>query len=102
MTGGYSRRIMHQAREAFEKENNMAKIYVGTGTVENGLIRLDDAKGLPAGRVRVTVEEDVPKEGHSIFDIEAPPGPGRSTEEILRELRALRDEWDRDDGVDAE
>ena len=73
----------------------MGKVYVGKGTAENGVIRLDNGTGLPKGRVSVIVEEEKPKSGHSILDIEAPPGPGRSTEEILRELRALRDEWER-------
>lgn len=70
--------------------------YEGKGTVlANGLIRVDDAAALPRGRVRVFVEPEKPASTHSIFDIKAPPGPGRSTEELLAELRALRDEWDR-------
>ncbi len=73
----------------------MGKVYVGKGTAEKGMIRLDDGTGLPQGRVSVIVEKERPKPGHSIFDIEPPPGPGRSTEEILRDLRSLRDEWER-------
>lgn len=76
----------------------MAKVYVGKGTAENGVIRLDDTTGLPAGRVRVTVEQDVPKEKRgSIFDIPPPPDGGRPAKELLRELRELRDEWDEDE-----
>ncbi len=84
----------------------MGKTYSGTGTAENGVIRLDDASGLPQGRVRVTVEKAKSAEGHSVFDIEPLPGPGRSAKEIVREIRTLRDEWDRewdrDDGAGGE
>ncbi len=74
----------------------MDKVYLGKGTVENGVIRLDDSVGLPEGRVSVMVEPEKLPSTHSVFDIEAPPGPGRPAEELLAELRALRDEWDRD------
>ncbi len=74
----------------------MGKTYSGTGTAENGVIRLDDASGLPQGRVRVTVEKTKSAEGHSVFDIPPAPDGGRPAKELLAELRALRDEWDRD------
>lgn len=75
----------------------MGKIFTGTGTAENGVIRLDDSAGLPRGRVRVTVEEEKAeaKRG-SVFDIPPAPDGGRPAKELLAELRALRDEWDRD------
>ncbi len=38
----------------------MSKVYKGTGTADKGVIRLDDPEGLPAGRVKVTVEEEAP------------------------------------------
>lgn len=77
----------------------MGRSYVGRGTAtEEGLIRLDDPTGLPRGRVSVVVEEVVSEEPQgSIFDIPPPPHGGRSAEELLRELRRLRDEWDDDE-----
>ncbi len=70
----------------------MARTYVGTGTAEDGVIRLDDGAGLPTGRVRVIVEPERPGKRQSIFDI-SPAGDGRTADEILQELRSLRDEW---------
>ncbi len=79
----------------------MGKAYVGKGTLENSVIRLDEATGLPQGRVRVTVEAERPgdKQG-SVFDISPAPDGGRPAGVLLAELRALRDEWDRNDEVD--
>ncbi len=75
----------------------MGKTYSGAGTVENGVIRLDDASGLPSGRVRVTVEQEKAeaKRG-SVFDIPPASDGGRPAKELLAELRALTDEWDDD------
>ena len=76
----------------------MAMAYEGTGTVtKDGVIRLDDRTGLPRGRVRVIVEPEVTRQRGSIFDIPPPQGGGRSAEELLSELRALRDEWDEEE-----
>ncbi len=71
----------------------MAKTYVGTGTASNdGVIRLDDGAGLPAGRVRVIVEPESSGRRQSIFDI-PPAADGKAADEILQQLRSLRDEW---------
>ena len=72
----------------------MAKAYIGTGTAEDGVIRLDDGEGLPAGRVRVFVEPEQAERVGSFFDIR-PSRHGKSADELLRELRSLRDEWGR-------
>ena len=74
----------------------MGTTYVGKGTAtEGGIIRLDDGTGLPTGRVRVIVEPESETKRGSVFDIPPAPGGGRPAEELLAELRALRDEWDR-------
>ncbi|MHC4202094.1 MAG: hypothetical protein ACYSU0_19050 [Planctomycetota bacterium] len=73
----------------------MGKVYNGTGTAsKDGTIRVDDPAGLPSGRVRVTVEDEVPRTEESYADVPPAPGVGKSAETILRELRALRDERD--------
>ena len=73
----------------------MGIVYSGMGTVsKDGIITLDAPVGLPNGRVRVTVEADLPKTEESYADVPPAPGAGKSAEEILRDLRALRDEWD--------
>lgn len=71
----------------------MGKVYNGTGTAsKDGTIRVDDPSGLPSGRVRVTVEREIPQTEESYADVPPAPGAGKSAETILRELRALRDE----------
>ena len=73
----------------------MDGIYTGTGTVlDDGTIRLDDAKGLPTGRVRITIEAALPQSEQSYADVPPAPGPRMSVEEILSDLHELRDEWD--------
>ncbi len=75
----------------------MGDSYEGKGTVlKDGLIRLDAPANLPRGRVHVVVEPESDTKCGSIFDIPPAPGGGRPAEELLAELRALRDEWDRD------
>ena len=74
----------------------MGKVYNGTGTAsKDGTIRVDDGTGLPTGRVRVIVEAESETKHGSVFDIPPAPDGGRPAEELLAELRALRDEWDR-------
>ena len=78
----------------------MGKVYVGKGTAQRGLIRLDDDTGLPEGRVSVIVEAESETKRGSVFDIPPAPDGGRPAEELLAELRTLRDEWDRPWGED--
>jgi hypothetical protein len=77
------------------EEEAMGKVYSGTGTVsKNGTISVDDPARLPSGRVRVKVEAETSQTKESYADVPPAPGAGKGAEEILCEVRALRDERD--------
>ena len=64
---------------------------------ESGTLRVLEPVPLPPGEVEVTIrplsKETIPK--HSVWDVVKSCRFGRSDEELVAELKALRDEWER-------
>jgi hypothetical protein len=68
------------------------------GTIdEAGMLHVDTPVELPAGKVRVIVEEkeSLSPSASSLFELVRSYQFNRPTEELMAELKALRDEWER-------
>ena len=88
------------------------EVVVKGAVTADGQLILDEPPGVPPGRVEVTVRvvrDEAPKE-HPMFetlrkiwaDLDAQGFEGRSGEEIVAEVRAMRDEWRaRQEGLEA-
>ena len=79
------------------------EVVIRGAVTADGRLILDEPPAVPPGRVEVTVrvvQEETPKQ-HPMFetlrriraDLDAKGFKGRSGEEIVAEVRAMRDEW---------
>jgi hypothetical protein len=88
------------------------EVVVKGAVTADGQLILDEPPAVPPGRVEVTVrvvQDEAPRE-HPMFetlrrihaDLDAQGFKGRSGEEIVAEVRAMRDEWRaRQEGLEA-